>query len=108
MSTAEPVSDRGAIGKAIYLAMYQHKGGLWEANETKEVWYEIADRFSALSHVQAPAPVAAPVQVKALGFIGKASLDLILSGDSGGAVLHAIAPDNSLEYVPVFIGGNQR
>jgi hypothetical protein len=66
MSTAEPVSDREAIGKAIYLAMYQHKGGLWEANEAKEVWYEIADRFFDLSNVQAPAPVAAPVQVKAL------------------------------------------
>jgi hypothetical protein len=36
---------REEIGRAIYLALYQPKGADWEANETKDVWYEVADRF---------------------------------------------------------------
>lgn len=39
---------REAVGRAIYLAMYEHKGGKWEANEAKDVWYDMADRFFAI------------------------------------------------------------
>ncbi|MBZ9939191.1 hypothetical protein LB518_23035 [Mesorhizobium sp. BR1-1-16] len=41
-------TDRESIGRDIYLALYQHKDGRWEANETRDVWYEIADRFVSL------------------------------------------------------------
>ena len=46
--TAPPAPDRDAVARAIYLAIYQHEGGRWECNETKDVWYEIADRFGSL------------------------------------------------------------
>lgn len=52
--------SRETLGRAIYLAMYQHKGGRWEANETKDVWYDMADRFTAFLPPAAPTtePVA--------------------------------------------------
>lgn len=39
---------RDVLGEAIYRAMYEHQGGQWSANETKGVWYDIADRLKAL------------------------------------------------------------
>lgn len=36
-------------GEAIYRAMYEHQGGKWEANESKEVWYEIAGRVRRIN-----------------------------------------------------------
>jgi hypothetical protein len=45
-----PPSEAGreAIARAIYLAMYESRGGRWEANETKGVWHDIADKFCAI------------------------------------------------------------
>jgi hypothetical protein len=45
-------ASREQIGEAIYLAMYGHQGGKWEANDSKETWYRIANRFL----VMLPAP----------------------------------------------------
>lgn len=48
--------SREELGKAIYLAMYEPDGALWEANHTKHVWYEAADRLRARME-GSPSPV---------------------------------------------------
>jgi hypothetical protein len=50
------MSEREEIGRDIYLAQYAAHGGRWEANESKEVWYAIADRFIALRAGSAATP----------------------------------------------------
>ena len=42
--------NREIVGELLYKAMYEYKGGRWELNETKDVWYVIADRFIELVH----------------------------------------------------------
>lgn len=37
--------SREKLGEMIYRSMYEHKGGMWSANETKDVWYNFADNF---------------------------------------------------------------
>ena len=39
--------------------MYGHQGAIWDANESKEVWYQAADRFMKLipPGTEHPAPV---------------------------------------------------
>lgn len=39
---------RELLGQAIYRATYEHQGGDWRAVETKDFWYETADRLIAL------------------------------------------------------------
>jgi hypothetical protein len=34
-------------GKDLYLARYEHEGGMWEANEHQQIWNEWADRLNA-------------------------------------------------------------
>jgi len=40
--------SREVLGEAIYRAMYQHVGGDWRANETRDVWYEMADSLKSI------------------------------------------------------------
>lgn len=51
-STASPIREpeisREALGEAIYLALYEHQGAVWAANESKGVWYDAADRLRAI------------------------------------------------------------
>lgn len=61
LSTPSPVEGGGEptreeIGKAIYLAMYEHQGGLWHANDSKETWFKIADRFLARTKPPSSSP----------------------------------------------------
>lgn len=44
----EPEISREALGEAIYLALYEHQGAVWAANESKGVWYDAADRLRAI------------------------------------------------------------
>lgn len=41
----EDARDDEKQGEAIYRAVYQHQGGKWEANESREVWSETAKRY---------------------------------------------------------------
>jgi hypothetical protein len=53
-SKLSALEDREALGRAIYLGLYGHQGARWEANDTKYVWYEAADRLRALLHPTVP------------------------------------------------------
>jgi hypothetical protein len=41
-------AGREQLGEMIYRALYEHQGGQWSANETKGVWFDAADRLTAL------------------------------------------------------------
>lgn len=55
LPNGEPEISREALGEAIYLALYEHQGAVWAANESKGVWYDAADRLRAILNL---APVA--------------------------------------------------
>lgn len=61
---ADPVQTwqptREALGEMIYRAMYEHKGGMWSANETQDVWFDFADRLMSLLQAQRATPVTEP------------------------------------------------
>lgn len=40
---------RETLGRAIYMGLYEHQGAVWEANDSKEVWYACADRVLSAS-----------------------------------------------------------
>lgn len=40
---------RERLGEAIYRALYEHLGGQWRCVETRDVWFEVADRLRALA-----------------------------------------------------------
>lgn len=46
---------RELLGEAIYRMTYEHVGGKWEANETREYWYECADRLKSILSKVRPA-----------------------------------------------------
>lgn len=42
----QPVEiSREGLGEAIYLAMYEHQGAKWSANESQGIWIEAGDRL---------------------------------------------------------------
>lgn len=47
-ATGAGMPTREEIGRVIYLLLYEARGAIWEANESKDVWYREADRFLAL------------------------------------------------------------
>lgn len=51
---------REALGEMIYRAMYEHKGGMWSANETQDVWFDFADRLMSLLQAQRATRVTEP------------------------------------------------
>lgn len=51
---------REALGEMIYRAMYEHKGGMWSANETQDVWFDFADRLMSLLQTQRAMRVTEP------------------------------------------------
>lgn len=42
------VPDDRVLGEMIYRAMYEHQGGMWSANETRDVWYDMGKRLRAM------------------------------------------------------------
>jgi len=40
--------DRMTRARALYLAVYESQGGIWEANDCKELWCDKADRYLEL------------------------------------------------------------
>ena len=51
---------RELLGEMIYRAMYEHKGGMWSANETQDVWFDFADRLMSLLQAQRAKRVTEP------------------------------------------------
>lgn len=80
---------REEIGKAIYLAMYESQGAVWIANDSKETWFEIGDRFLAQMKAPTSPPQATNSEVERLtGLINRELRSFELNG---GNILDAIA-----------------
>jgi hypothetical protein len=48
----EQAPSRMDRARALYLAVYEDQGGKWEANESKEVWCDKADRYLEMLSAQ--------------------------------------------------------